>query len=389
MRRLLTDLLVAGRWRMLRRLRSLIALEAAIAMTIWANAGGVTSRTSAILTAFDAPTIDADVFVTRWAPVGSSLDPAVVADELDGLLELPGVEAVVQFDWAFATTRLRVAAPASAGTRGGEREVWVLRVSGRARPEARLGDDLANQAGLIITPGLAEDLFGAVGAAVGARVVDVGQAAEVEVLAAIDLPPEWLGISGGRPLVLMNGPPWGAAEATYALTVAADVSDAAMAAALDGFAAARRDRVFHHVPKRDDWQRSARHLRLFEAFLSVISAGVALMLVISVYGMSAYVVAARWRDLAVVRALGWSARQLLVRQVLDICLWVAVGGVIGILPAWLWHSGMAAELSHVDLPFWGPVGVVLVFQQAVAVVAGLASARRVTTVSPALAASEV
>ena len=135
--------------------------------------------------------------------------------------------------------------------------------------------------------------------------------------------------------------------------------------------------------------REARALRGFTAQLAVLFAAAALLLaIVGVYGMVAYAVTERRRELGVRVALGAGTRQVL-RLVLAESAWLTAGGVgLGLVGASL--GARALETQLVGIAPWDPVSLAAAVGLLVvaALVASALPARRALATQPAVVLRE-
>ena len=126
--------------------------------------------------------------------------------------------------------------------------------------------------------------------------------------------------------------------------------------------------------------------RRFSLVIFGVFAATALLLAaMGIYGITAYAVAQRTQEIGIRMALGAQMRDVLRLVLQHALLLVAVGGVIGLIGAYLAKNVLQSflfEVAPTDFTVFGAVPVVLLL---VALVACVVPARRATKVDPLVA----
>jgi ABC-type antimicrobial peptide transport system permease subunit len=123
--------------------------------------------------------------------------------------------------------------------------------------------------------------------------------------------------------------------------------------------------------------------------LAVSFAAVALLLAaIGLYGVLAYQVAQRAREIGIRMALGASAPGIFQMVLREGALVVGAGTAIGLAGAWLMRQTMQGQLYEVDAMDPRVVGAVAAVLGAVALVACVLPARRAAATDPAVALTD-
>ena len=123
--------------------------------------------------------------------------------------------------------------------------------------------------------------------------------------------------------------------------------------------------------------------------LAVSFAAVALLLAaIGLYGVLAYQVAQRSREIGIRMALGASAPGIFQMVLREGALVVGAGAVAGMAGAWLLRRTVQGQLYEVDAMDPRVIGAVAVVLVAVALVACVLPARRAASTDPAIALTD-
>ena len=123
--------------------------------------------------------------------------------------------------------------------------------------------------------------------------------------------------------------------------------------------------------------------------LAVSFAAVALLLAaVGLYGVLAYQVAQRSREIGIRMALGASAPGIFQMVLREGALVVGAGAALGLAGAWLMRQTMQGQLYEVDAMDPRVIGGVAVVMVAVALVACVLPARRAASTDPAVALTD-
>jgi ABC-type antimicrobial peptide transport system permease subunit len=125
--------------------------------------------------------------------------------------------------------------------------------------------------------------------------------------------------------------------------------------------------------------------RLMATLAGFFGAAGSLLAAVGLYGLLAYAVTRRTREIGIRVALG-ATRGDVIRMVLASAVWLVLGGLLLGAPAALWSKRVAASMLE-DLPSGGvvPIGLAAAAMIAVALVAAYIPARRATRVEPVIA----
>lgn len=124
----------------------------------------------------------------------------------------------------------------------------------------------------------------------------------------------------------------------------------------------------------------------FNALLLSLFAGIGLLLAaIGLYGVVAYLVAQRTREIGIRMALGSPRRAILELILGQLSLWVLIGAVAGAAGAYLGQQGIKALLPGTASPWNWALGISVVVLSSVAGGAALWASRKATAVDPVAA----
>jgi putative ABC transport system permease protein len=126
--------------------------------------------------------------------------------------------------------------------------------------------------------------------------------------------------------------------------------------------------------------RSLSRPKVLSSLVATFGALALILAVVGIYGVMAYAVAQRTREIAIRIALGASAREV-VRMVLTRAVWLSTAGILAglalAIPASRALTGMLFEITPTDLPTYG---VVIVLLATVALLAAAIPAVRATRI---------